>query len=97
VTTTEDLFTRVMEFHHWRCNAQVIRTLLNESGRTIDWLMENGVRIEGIKTLFPPEKSLNVWHIFKGGGANVVKILSSKIKKMGATYSQKQLQGTANG
>jgi fumarate reductase flavoprotein subunit len=84
-TTVDDLFSRVMEFHHWRCNAQVIRELLNESGRTIDWLMENGVRIEGIKTLFPPEKSLNVWHIFKGGGARVVKILSDKIKKIGGT------------
>ncbi|MBN1907967.1 MAG: FAD-binding protein [Deltaproteobacteria bacterium] len=84
-TTVNDVFLRVMEFHHWRCNAPVIRTLLSESGRTIDWLMEKGVRIEGIKTLFPPEKSLNVWHIFKGGGAKVVKILSNKIKKYWGT------------
>ncbi len=82
-TKVNDVFMRVMEFHHWRCNAPVIRELLDESGKTIDWLMENGVRIEGIKTLFPPEKSLNVWHIFKGGGARVVKILSDKIKKNG--------------
>jgi fumarate reductase flavoprotein subunit len=82
-TTTADVFSRIMEFHHWRCNAPVVRALLNESGKTIDWLTENGARIEGIKTLFPPEKSLNVWHIFKGGGAKVVKILSNKIKKNG--------------
>ena len=36
-TTTAEVFARVMEFHHWRCNASVIRILLNESGRTIDW------------------------------------------------------------
>ena len=81
--TTAQVFTRVMEFHHWRCNASVVRTLLNESGSTIDWLMGNGVKIIGIKTLFPSEKSLNVWHVFKGGGAKVVKILSDKIKKKG--------------
>ena len=81
--TPGQVFARVMEFHHWRCNASVIRTLLDESGKTIDWLMDNGVKVEGIKTLFPPEKSLNVWHIFKGGGAKVVKILSDKIKKKG--------------
>ncbi|MGD9162501.1 MAG: FAD-binding protein, partial [Desulfobacteraceae bacterium] len=82
-TTTGEVFARVMEFHHWRCNASVIRTLLNESGSTIDWLMDHGVRVEGIKTLFSPEKSLYVWHLFKGGGAKVVKILSDKIKKKG--------------
>ncbi len=82
-TTTGQVFARVMEFHHWRCNASVIRTLLNESGNTIDRLMDNGVTVEGIKTLFPPEKALNVWHVFKGGGAKVVKILSDKIKENG--------------
>ncbi len=81
--TAGQVFARVMEFHHWRCNASVIRVLLNESGNTIDWLMDHGVKVEGIKTLFPPEKSMNVWHIFKGGGAKVVKILTDKIKKKG--------------
>ena len=82
-TTTGQVFAKVMEFHHWRCNASVIRTLLNESGRTIDWLMDHGVEVEGVKTLFPPEKSLNVWHVFKGGGARIVKVLADKIKKKG--------------
>lgn len=81
--TTGQVFARVMEFHHWHCNAPVIRILLNESGKTIDWLMDHGVKIDGIKTLFPPEKSLNIWHIFKGGGAKVVKILSENIKNKG--------------
>jgi fumarate reductase flavoprotein subunit len=81
--TTDKVFSKVMEFHHWRCNASVIRRLLNESGKTIDWLMDHGVKIEGIRTLFPPEKSLQVWHIFKGGGARVVKIMSEKIREMG--------------
>ncbi len=82
-TTTGMVFSMVMEFHHWRCNAAVIKTLLNESGKTIDWLMDYGIKIEGIRTIFPPEKSLNVWHIFKGGGARVVKILLKKIKEKG--------------
>jgi len=33
-TTTAEVFARVMEFHHWCCNASVIRTLLNKSGKT---------------------------------------------------------------
>ena len=65
-TTTDKVFAKAMEFHHWRCNASVIRTLLNESGKTIDWIVDHGVEIKGIRTMFPPEKSLQVWHIFKG-------------------------------
>ena len=74
-TTTDRVFAKAMEFHHWRCNASVIRTLLNESGKTIDWLEDHGVEIEGIRTMFQPETSLKVWHIFKGSGARVVKIM----------------------
>ena len=82
-TTTDQVFAKVMEFHHWRCNASVIRTLLTASGETIDWLTDLGVQITGIRTMFPPEKSLQVWHIFKGSGARVVKVLSEHFKKKG--------------
>ena len=82
-TTVDQVFARVMEFHHWRCNAAVIRTLLDESGRTIDWLVDHGVGIKGIRTMFPPEKSLHVWHIYEGHGARVVKVLSESFRKRG--------------
>lgn len=90
-TTTDQVFAKVMEFHHWRCNAMVIRALLNESGQTIDWLMDHGVRITGIRTMFPPEKSLQVWHIFEGRGARLVKLMSQGIRKKGGRI----LTGTA--
>ena len=67
-TTIEAVFSKAMDFHHWRCNASVVRTLLYESGKTIDWLEDHGIEIEGIRTVFPAEKSLKVWHIFKGSG-----------------------------
>jgi fumarate reductase flavoprotein subunit len=81
--TTDKVFAKAMEFHHWRCNASVIRTLLNESGKTIDWIEGHGVEIKGIRTMFPPEKSLQVWHIFKGSGARLVKTMSGRIKEKG--------------
>jgi fumarate reductase flavoprotein subunit len=84
-TTVEQVFSKVMEFHHWRCNAGVIRTLLNESGNTIDWLEEHGAEIHGIKTVFPPEKSLQTWHIFEGHGARVVKIMAAALEERGGT------------
>jgi fumarate reductase flavoprotein subunit len=81
ITTSVDMvFSKVMEFHHWRCNAPVIRTLLNESGEMIDWLTELGVTVKHIRTMFPPDKSLQVWHIFGGGGARLVKVMTQHIK-----------------
>ena len=82
-TTVDKVFIKAMEFHHWRCNASVVRTLLEESGKTIDWLEGHGVEIEGIRTMFPPEISLQVWHIFKGSGTRVVKKMSEGIRKRG--------------
>lgn len=84
-TTVEQVFARVMEFHHWRCNAAVIRTLLEQSGATIDWIESLGVDISGIRTMFPPEKSLQTWHIFKGSGARVVRVLGERIRAGGGT------------
>ncbi len=88
-TTTADVFAKAMDFHHWRCNASVIRTLLNESGKTIDWLVDRGVEIKGIRTMFPPEKSLQVWHLFKGSGARVVKIMAEHMKTKGGVILKK--------
>lgn len=84
-TTVEEVFTKVMDFHHWRCNAPVIRTLLAESGKTVDWLMDHGVKIREIRTMFPKEKSLNVWHIFEGRGSSVIKMLTSHFEKLGGS------------
>ena len=82
-TTVDQVFSKVMEFHHWRCNAPAIRALLNESGKMIDWLTDLGLSIKGIRTMFPPEKSLQVWHIFEGGGARLVKVMSEHIRGHG--------------
>jgi fumarate reductase flavoprotein subunit len=88
-TTTAEVFARVMEFHHWRCNASVIRRLLNESGSTIDWIMDYGVKIKGIRTMFPPEKSLQTWHIYEGSGTRLVKVMSENITKKGGVILTK--------
>ena len=82
-TTVDQVFSKVMEFHHWRCNAPAIRALLNESGKMIDGLTDLGMSIKGIRTMFPPEKSLQVWHIFEGGGARLVKVMSEHVRALG--------------
>ena len=81
--TTEQVFERVMDFHHWRVNAPAIKTLLVNSGATIDWLEATGVKFKGIKTSFPPEKTLHTWHIYQGGGSAAVKAMSENFKGKG--------------
>lgn len=44
--SADECFRQMMDFSHWRLNARLVRTLINESGRTVDWLESLGVRFE---------------------------------------------------
>jgi len=60
----DTFFKRAMEWSHWRADGRLIRTLIDKSGETIDWLQEKGVKFERItlpesnqkspQMLFPP-------------------------------------------
>ena len=39
----EALFREAMDYSHWRADARLVRTLINASGETLDWLMGLGV------------------------------------------------------
>lgn len=87
--SVEEVFAKGIEFHHWRVNASVLHTLIANSGRTIDWIEDQGITFRGIKTMYPPEKSLGVWHLYTGGAAAVVKKLYNNIlAKGGEIYTE---------
>lgn len=87
--TVEEVFAKGIEFHHWRINASALRTLIAESGKTIDWVEDHGITFRGIRTMYPPEKSLGVWHLYTGGAANVVKkFYKAYLAKGGALYTE---------
>ena len=44
---------RFLEFNHYRTNPNVVRQLIAESGATIDWVVDKGVAIRGIRTIMP--------------------------------------------
>lgn len=77
-------FNRFLDFNHYRTNPGVARQLIAESGATIDWVVEKGVEIRGIRTIMPPEESFHCWHLFKGGASTVVARLAESAKKAGA-------------
>lgn len=77
--TVLDAFNKIAEFTHWRVNSQAIMALLHNSGPTIDWVQSEGVGFKGLKTSFPPEKTLWTWHIYQHNGASVIKNFYKKI------------------
>jgi pimeloyl-ACP methyl ester carboxylesterase len=45
--TTDDLFRRVMAWNHWyRVDAGVVRAYINQSGKSIEWLENRGVKFD---------------------------------------------------
>ena len=74
---------RFLDFNHYRTNPAVIRQLIGKSGETIDWVVDKGVEIRGIRTLWPQGESYNCWHLFKGGASTVISKLSDQIKAQG--------------
>ena len=81
--TKEEVFRTIMEFHHWNVNAAMTRKMINQSGDTIQWLMDMGVNFKGIVTVYPPEKSNYTWHIYDRAGAAGVKALTAKVRALG--------------
>ena len=91
---------RFLEFNHYRTNPNVIRQLIAESGATIDWVVDKGVTIRGIRTIMPEEESFHCWHLFKGGAAEVIKRFIDNIKARGGeilTKTRAQKLITENG
>lgn len=52
-----------LQFHHFRADPAVLRVLIEESTRTIDEIIDMGVELRGIRTMYPKEESLMCWHL----------------------------------
>jgi len=78
----DDAFRRLMEYSHWRANARLVRTFVDESPETITWLQRLGVDFPEVTTNMP--NGFRTYHIVKGRGAAVVKALAATAKEAGA-------------
>ena len=78
----DDAFRNIMEYSHWRADARLVRTVVDESAATIDWLQERGVEFTGQMINMPGAPA--TYHVVKGGGQAVVKALAIKAKAAGA-------------
>ncbi len=78
----DQAFKNIMEYSHWRANARLVRTIVDESAGTIVWLQERGVEFTGQMVNMPGAPS--TYHVVKGDGAAVVVALATRAKSKGA-------------
>jgi fumarate reductase flavoprotein subunit len=82
IDARRDEFFRIAMFHnHWKINPRIIRTIVDKSGDTIQWLEEKGVKFEGVPHFLPNQ--VRIFHLPKGHGAGLVKALVQKCKESG--------------
>ena len=86
--TRDDAFKTIMEYSHWRANARLVRTFVDESARTIAWLQKQGVEFDEVTTNVPGGPI--VWHILKGPeaerGSMMIKTLTERAKEKGVEF-----------
>jgi fumarate reductase flavoprotein subunit len=75
----DDAFKNMMEYCHWKANARLVRTFVNESAATITWLQKHGVEFLDATINMPD--CPRTYHIIKGYGEAVVKALASAAKE----------------
>ena len=84
-TTVDQVLTAALQYHHYRADPHVLRVLIEESGKTIDWVMDKGAEMRGIRTMYPKEESLMTWHLFKGGAAGIIQRFAKEVRAKGGT------------
>lgn len=82
-TTVQQALDAALQFHHYRCDPAILRVLFEQSARTIDEIMDMGIGLRGIRTMYPKNESLQCWHLFKGGAAAVCTKFIENIERRG--------------
>jgi fumarate reductase flavoprotein subunit len=77
----DEAFKSIMEYSHWLANPRLVRAIVNESAGTIAWLQKQGVEFAGVTINMP--NAPRTYHVVKGTGLAVVKMLVTKAKEKG--------------
>lgn len=81
---TDEIFTRCMEYSHWKIDGRLVRRLLDKSGDTISWLMDKGVDFCDV-VHHTPNQAPEVFHITsaeENAGSVVIRCLKSSAWSM---------------
>jgi fumarate reductase flavoprotein subunit len=82
VTYSRDqAFRNFMEYSHWKANALLVRSFVDESAGTIKWLQQRGVEFRDVMINMP--EAPITYHVVKGLGEALVKSLVTRAKEKG--------------
>ncbi|OGO14396.1 MAG: hypothetical protein A2Z02_06825 [Chloroflexi bacterium RBG_16_48_7] len=87
--TTDEAFKMFMEYTHWKGDARLIKTYIDRSASTIDWL--EGLGVEFLDVYNHNPGLYYTWHVVKpssgafaaGSGGTLVKILTDTARELG--------------
>jgi fumarate reductase flavoprotein subunit len=83
--STDDLFLKHMQYSQWTLNPRVVRTWLERSGETIQWLEEKGIRFD-LVSMFTDEQPTS-WHYGVRVGSDIVKTLLQDCRDLDVQFS----------
>jgi fumarate reductase flavoprotein subunit len=97
--TKEEAFRNHMNSTHWCANGRLVRTFIDKSASTIDWVMQLGVNFSKVLTLWPGGP--RTWHMMESGGKGFIETLAKAIAENGvkvfyATPAKKLLMDKNN-
>ena len=84
----DEIFRACMEYSHWKIDGRLIRTLIDQSGDTVDWLMEKGVPFCDV-VHHTPNQSPEVFHITspeENAGLAVIRCLKAYCQAKDVTF-----------
>jgi fumarate reductase flavoprotein subunit len=79
--TKDEAFKIFMDYSHWRANALLVRAYVDKSANTIDWLQRQGVEFTEPAAI--TRGGHRTWHLIKGHGAAMVKVLVARGQEKG--------------
>lgn len=87
--TKERAFEVFMNYTHWRPDAKLVKKYIDQSGSTIEWLMDMGVEIAIPSKYFPGSEA--TWHIVKPqtgkiglrAVATMIKLMTERAQELG--------------
>ncbi len=79
--TRDEAFKAIMEYTHWKANASLVRAFVNRSADTVEWLERMGVEFTEPSSFWPGAP--RTWHLFKGRGAAMIKVLLKRAAEKG--------------
>ncbi|MFC1942497.1 FAD-dependent oxidoreductase [Chloroflexota bacterium] len=96
----DELFKMHMDFTHWRVNPLIVRSIINISGDTVQWLEDMGVTISDVPRFYP-NQHIPTYHMADKNqviGKLIVKALAKKCDDLGVrllnrTAAKKMLIG----